>query len=46
MKNLSLKTCMNILKNFDVSMFNYLDGRNEKSLNMYEISDYARSLKA
>jgi len=46
MKNLTLKTCLMIFKKHDSEMFDYIKDRDEKSLNMDEISGSARRLKA
>ena len=45
MKNLSLKYCLQIFRRYDYEMYVYLQGYNEKALNMKEVSGYARDLR-
>lgn len=45
MKNLKLKICLSVFKRYDVEMYDYICNRDESTLDMEEISDYARNIK-
>lgn len=45
MKNLKLTTCMKIFEKYDREMYKYIVRREEKELNMSEVSAYARTLR-